>query len=117
MQSKKIWRLPDVLEQTGLSRPTIYEMIDRDVDPWRKIQEKHLVVLDDIGAREKMNEVHYQAVRRFADERETHHNRVAIYTSNIDPDGIADIYGDRIASRLLCGTVFRLDGPDRRFSR
>jgi len=33
MLTKKIWRLPDVLEQTGLSRSTIYEMIGRDEFP------------------------------------------------------------------------------------
>ena len=29
MLTKKIWRLPEVLNQTGLSRSTIYEMIGR----------------------------------------------------------------------------------------
>jgi prophage regulatory protein len=33
MLAKKIWRLPDVLEQTGLSRSTIYEMIGRGEFP------------------------------------------------------------------------------------
>lgn len=27
MSTRRVWRLPDVLEQTGLSRSTIYEMI------------------------------------------------------------------------------------------
>ncbi len=29
MITKRIWRLPEVLNQTGLSRSTIYEMISR----------------------------------------------------------------------------------------
>ena len=29
MSTKAIWRLPEVLRQTGLSRSTIYEMIGR----------------------------------------------------------------------------------------
>ena len=33
MSAKKIWRLRDVLEQTGLSRSTIYEMISRGEFP------------------------------------------------------------------------------------
>ncbi len=33
MLAKKIWRLPVVLEQTGLSRSTIYEMIGRGEFP------------------------------------------------------------------------------------
>lgn len=31
--TKRIWRLPDVLNQTGLSRSTIYEMIGRGEFP------------------------------------------------------------------------------------
>lgn len=33
MLTKKIWRLPEVLNQTGLSRSIIYEMIRRDQFP------------------------------------------------------------------------------------
>jgi len=33
MISKTIWRLPDVLDQTGLSRSTIYELIRLDDFP------------------------------------------------------------------------------------
>ena len=29
MHTKAIWRLPEVLRQTGLSRSTIYEMVSR----------------------------------------------------------------------------------------
>lgn len=37
MASTTIWRLPRVLEQTGLSRSTIYEMISRGDFP-RQVQ-------------------------------------------------------------------------------
>jgi prophage regulatory protein len=33
MSTRRIWRLPDVLEQTGLSRSTIYEMIGQGEFP------------------------------------------------------------------------------------
>ncbi len=33
MLTAKIWRLPEVLKQTGLSRSTIYEMIGRGEFP------------------------------------------------------------------------------------
>jgi hypothetical protein len=39
---------------------------------------------------------------------------VAIYISNLEPEAIARVYDDRIASRLLCGTWYKLDGEDRR---
>jgi len=33
MSTRRVWRLPDVLEQTGLSRSTIYEMIGQGEFP------------------------------------------------------------------------------------
>ena len=33
MSTKRVWRLPEVILQTGLSRSTIYEMIKRDEFP------------------------------------------------------------------------------------
>lgn len=33
MATTTIWRLPEVLQQTGLSRSTIYEMISREEFP------------------------------------------------------------------------------------
>lgn len=33
MLARKIWRLPEVLNQTGLSRSTIYELIGRGEFP------------------------------------------------------------------------------------
>jgi len=37
MSTTTVWRLPEVLRQTGLSRSTIYELISRDDFP-RQIQ-------------------------------------------------------------------------------
>jgi prophage regulatory protein len=37
MSTATVWRLPEVLRQTGLSRSTIYELISRDEFP-RQIQ-------------------------------------------------------------------------------
>ena len=39
---------------------------------------------------------------------------VLILASNLTPSEIASMFDDRIASRLTCGTVFRLAGRDRR---
>ncbi|MCH8060411.1 MAG: AlpA family phage regulatory protein, partial [Proteobacteria bacterium] len=33
MSTKRVWRLPEVIIQTGLSRSTIYEMIKRGEFP------------------------------------------------------------------------------------
>ena len=44
--------------------------------------------------------------------------RVAsIYISNLSPQQLHTAFDDRIASRLLCGTLHELDGNDRRFQQ
>jgi hypothetical protein len=89
----------------------------RTKDLWGEpilIEAERLVVLDEIGARQKVTDLHYSAVKEFADVRELDHSGVAIYISNLEPAQLAAVYDDRIASRLLCGTWFKLDGKDRR---
>lgn len=83
-------------------------------DAWRRLRECDLAVLDELGARERVGDLHYQAVKRFADCREENGRRVAVYVSNVRPERISDLYDDRVASRLLCGTWFELAGKDRR---
>jgi hypothetical protein len=73
-----------------------------------------LAILDELGTRQKTTDLHYQALKTFCDDREFSYFRVAIYISNLEPQAIASVYDDRIASRVLCGTWFRLDSQDRR---
>lgn len=73
-----------------------------------------LVVLDEVGARANVSDLEYATVKGFADSRELDFGRVAIYISNLDPNEICRVYDDRVASRMLCGTWFKLDGTDRR---
>lgn len=84
---------------------------------WSAVREKHLAVLDEVGARATVGDLHFSVVKKFADLRELYAQRAAIYVSNVAPRSITSIYDDRIASRLLAGTVFHLDGADRRCSR
>jgi hypothetical protein len=86
------------------------------IDPILQSESDRLVVLDEIGARQKVTDLHYSAVKEFADVRELDHSGVAIYISNLEPMQLANVYDDRIASRLLCGTWYKLDGKDRRMS-
>lgn len=75
---------------------------------------KSLAVLDELGAREKIGDLGYGIVKRFCDAREQQAGRASIFTSNLPPHAIAGLYDDRIASRVLCGTIFELKGKDRR---
>lgn len=96
---------------------TVERLVDRrmakDESCFETISTMRLIVLDEIGARQKDLDVFYQVIQDVADHRE-HKNRVAVYVSNLSPPELADLYDDRIASRLLCGTIYELTGPDRR---
>lgn len=80
-------------------------------DLWEWIEGKSLAVLDELGAREKVGDLHYQAVKRFADARD---GLPTIYVSNLAPAELRAVYDDRIYSRLTCGTWHELNGTDRR---
>ena len=81
---------------------------------WRQVAEKDLAVLDELGARQTVGDLHFSTVKKFCDLRETEAHRVAVYVSNVGPKTIASLYDDRIASRILAGTIFNLGGRDRR---
>lgn len=80
---------------------------------WERLAGKALVILDEIAQR-RTNELTYSVVKRMLDEREFHAASIAVYITNLLPEDLADVYDDRIFSRLTAGTVFQLDGPDRR---
>ncbi len=88
-------------------------IMEKDEGEWRHLRERALVVVDELGTRENVGTLHYRALHRLTDVRERS-GRVAVYISNLPMGEIAALYDDRIASRLNCGTVWKLDGDDRR---
>ena len=80
---------------------------------WQRIGECQLAICDEVGARERIGDLHYQAIKRFADLRD---HRPAIYVSNCHPDALGKLYDDRIVSRVLCGTWYECQGEDRRMA-
>src|SRR5579871_4146389 len=78
---------------------------------WAELAGTALVVLDELGAREKVTEFHYDTMKRLLDERE---GRPLICVSNLNIGQLGRIYDDRVASRLAAGTAVALDGTDRR---
>ena len=79
---------------------------------WGDVASPPLAVLDEIGGRAVSDTV-YGAVKHFWESRQKR-GGVAVYCSNLSPDALADAFDDRIASRLLSGTVLELSGKDRR---
>lgn len=78
---------------------------------WERIEKAPLVVLDELGARERVSDHHYETVQRVLDDRQ---GQPLVCISNLDEMGITKLYDDRILSRLASGTVIQLQGDDRR---
>ena len=83
-------------------------------DLWRQVEQARLVVLDELGAREKVSDHHYAAVKRLVDLRE---GKPLVCLSNLGLGDLARLYDDRLTSRLSAGTVVILEGPDRRLRK
>jgi len=73
----------------------------------------HWLVVDDIGFTDKPSAWQTEAIYHLANERRAH-QRPTLWTSNLDPDALAKVYGPAIASRLTGGKVVCLGGQDRR---
>lgn len=81
---------------------------------WGEVAKTSLVVLDEIGARSKVTDHQYDCLKRVLDDRE---GKPLVCISNLDLESIAQVYDDRIASRLAAGTVGHVVGEDRRLKR
>jgi len=79
---------------------------------WRHAKEEPLVIVDEVGA--SKNDREYQALKRLADMRV---NKPILWLSNLSPQGLREAFDERLFSRLCCGTVVEVQGPDQRFSR
>lgn len=82
--------------------------------PWEallSVKQRALVVLDEIGTRQTVNDTHYECVQQVLDMREGY---PLILISNLTLEEIEQRYDDRIASRCGAGTVVELKGRDRR---
>lgn len=85
------------------------EMTTRSL--WERLEKTSLVVVDDMGAREKVSDHHYEIAKRLLDKRENH---PLVCISNHNLERLSQLYDDRLASRLAYGTVLTIAGKDRR---
>jgi predicted ATPase len=94
-------------EETG-------ESFFRTEEKWfRIVEESQLLCIDDIGLRSP-TDAGYEIVFKLINARE---DRPTFYTSNHGESDVARVYGRRISSRLLGGTVITCTGVDRREQR
>ena len=76
----------------------------------KKLQRHSSLFLDDLGTMEPTRPM----FNAFFDLLELRAQMPVIITSNHGPNEIAEIFDDRIRSRIMSGTVINLDGDDRR---
>lgn len=81
----------------------------------RSLNVAQLVVFDEIGVGREANDFRLDTLIEVLNARAGDPVKPFIVTSNLPPSEVARVvYDDRVASRILSGTVFRLEGPDRR---
>lgn len=85
---------------------------ERELWPW--LAAKELAVVDELGARQTIGDLHYSALKGFCDARD---GKPTVYIANGAPQSLRTLYDDRIFSRIACGSWFELRGADRRFAR
>jgi len=78
---------------------------------WEAVDRVALVVLDEVGTRGTVSDWHYETVKRVLDTRE---GKPLLVAGNLSLDALAQVYDDRVASRLVGGSVVHIGGPDRR---
>jgi chromosomal replication initiation ATPase DnaA len=71
-----------------------------------------LVGVDELGLKTPSDHV-LEALTMLADARG---RRPTVWISNLSPSRLVSTYDDRLASRLLCGTVLELSGVDQRMT-
>ena len=92
-------------------------------DLWNVVRRAPIFVLDDMrkpsDREQRLGDDHYGLFKRILDDRVA---RPLVITSNVDPweppgGGVPELvrlFDDRIADRIVCGTVFELAGQSRR---
>jgi DNA replication protein DnaC len=80
-------------------------------DMWKEIHQSVLVVVDEIGCRERANQTQYDSLLRVLDIR---FGRPLVLVSNLTPDELTEVYDYRVVDRILAGTVLGMRGKSRR---
>lgn len=82
------------------------------VEPYMEVE---FLILDDLAAG-KASEFTNEHITRLIDHRWSH-RMATVYTTNLDPDALEAVIGERALSRLADATVVEMGGADRRFNR
>jgi len=84
----------------------------------RELRRAPVAVFDEIGVGREASDFRLDTLIEVLNLRADDPVRPFVVTSNLKPSEVKRVvYDDRVASRILAGTVFHLDGPDRRQPR
>lgn len=110
--------LPRVRIAADQRQLTYYEDGSLFTVPWVELlnglARAPLFVFDEIGVGAEATDFRLDTLLEVLDRRSGDPVRPFVVTSNLSPSEVSRAYDDRVASRILAGTVFRLDGADRR---
>lgn len=106
------WRRQDDL--TGSVKFRLEDVAYDEPKFWRMMREFPLVVVDDIATRGGYTEPQYDHLYDLIEERSL---KPLVLVSNLSLKELGGVFDDRIISRIARGTVFTLDGADRRLDR
>lgn len=91
--------------------------VNNDVDPFVAILEPEVLIIDDLGTEPQFNNITIPYLYYLITTR-IDNNKPTIITTNLSAEGIKNLYGERLLTRLLFPekTVsIMLDVPDQRF--
>lgn len=97
-----------------LSVPDKFSTWDAMLERWERLP---VVVLDEVGVGKESGDFRLDVMLEVLNTRCNDPVRPMIVTGNLAPSQLPTVYDDRVASRILAGTVFQMTGKDRRVKR
>lgn len=82
----------------------------------RIIARRPLVVLEELGVGREAADFKLDSLLEVLDHLANEPVRPFVVTSNMKPSEIASVYDDRVADRILCGTVHKMIGQSKRMA-
>jgi DNA replication protein DnaC len=79
-----------------------------------KIECATLIVIDEIDRMESVSDTRHENLTDLLDRRE---GMPLVLLSNSSPDQLGQMYGERVPSRMAKGTIWKMEGPDRRINK
>lgn len=88
----------------------VWQETERSI--WNKLDAARFAVIDDLGTRDPSG-ASYDVLLSATDYRA---RKPTIWTGNLSPVDLAKLYDARLVSRICCGVVIEIRGPDRRLA-